>query len=152
MLPKRTIWQAFRYAWRGFAYTWRSQPNIRLQFGAAVAVVAAARWLGLTKSEVLPLLLATGLVICMEAVNTAVETAVDLATRDVHPLARLAKDVAAGAVLWSVVVAVAVGVWIFGPHLGRLPAAVMDRWYQQPLEVAVSTGVVLLLLVSGVKR
>ncbi|HLS88149.1 MAG TPA: diacylglycerol kinase family protein [Sphingobacteriaceae bacterium] len=152
MLPKRTIWQAFLYAWRGFAHTWRSQPNIRVQFGAAVAVVAAARWLGLNRSAVVPLLLAIGLVICMEAVNTAVETAVDLATRDVHPLARLAKDVAAGAVLWAVVVAVAVGFWIFGPHLGRLPAAVAQRWQQQPLEVAAAGGVVVLLLASGIRR
>lgn len=114
--------------------------------------MAAARWLGLAKSEVVPLLLAAGLVICLEAVNTAVETAVDLATREVDPLARLAKDVAAGAVLWAVVVAVAVGLWIFGPHLGRLPAAVSQRWHQQPLEVAAAALVVVLLAASGIRR
>lgn len=151
-LPRRTVFQAFAFAWRGFVYSWRSQPNMRLHFAAAVGVVAAARWLDLANPDVVLVWLAIGLVICMEAINTAIETVVDLATQDIDPLARRAKDVAAGAVLWAVVIATAVGLWIFGPHLGRLPAAVIEHWYTEPLSVALPGLVVLGLLISGFRR
>lgn len=125
---------------------------MRLHFAAAVATVAAARWLELPGAQVVPVWLAIGLVVCAEALNTAVETVVDLASGEVNPLARRAKDVAAGAVLWAVVVAVAVGLWVFGPHLGRLLPALAGRWTRAPLEVAVVGTLFLGLVLSGLRR
>lgn len=125
---------------------------MRIHFAVALATLMLARWLQLGRSEIIPLWLAIGLVICIEAVNTAVETVVDLASQEVHPLARLAKDVAAGAVLWSVVIALGIGLWIFGPHLGRLPQVVAQQWYAQPMAVLLPVLLVAVLLVSGLRR
>jgi diacylglycerol kinase (ATP) len=66
------------------------------------------------------LTLTIGLVLAAEGFNTAIEATVDLATRDRHPLARIAKDVAAGSVLICALTAVVVGVLIFGPRLWAL--------------------------------
>lgn len=60
------------------------------------------------------------LVIALEIANTALEAVVDLATSEYHPLAKVAKDSAAGAVLWVAACSVIVGLFIFGPRLWRL--------------------------------
>ncbi|MEX2356013.1 MAG: diacylglycerol kinase family protein [Thermaerobacterales bacterium] len=152
MKTGRTLPQAFIYAWRGFIYTWRTQPNMRIHFAAGITVAAAGRWVGLLAVETAVVWLAVGLVICVEALNTAVETAVDLASRERHPLARRAKDVAAGAVLWAVVVAVAVGIWVFGPHLAGLPAVLRHQWLTAPWQIGAVLFSVAALLFSGLRR
>jgi diacylglycerol kinase len=94
-----------------------SQPNARIHCAAALVVVAAASWLGVSRLEWTALLLAIALVMSAEALNTALEYVVDLASPDWHPLARDAKDVAAGAVLLCSLGAAAVGLLVFWPYL-----------------------------------
>lgn len=79
----------------------------------------AAWWVKLTRWEWAILLLTIGSVIAAEVMNTAIEIVVDLVQPNFHPLAGMAKDVAAGAVLMTAIQAVAVGIVIFGPPLGR---------------------------------
>lgn len=94
-----------------------SQPNARIHCAAALVVLAAACWLGVSRLEWTALLLAIALVMGAEALNTALEYVVDLASPDWHPLARDAKDVAAGAVLLCSLGAAAVGLLVFWPYL-----------------------------------
>ena len=95
----------------------RTQPNFRVHLAAAVAVVAVALGVGAPAIEVAALVLAIGLVMVGEACNTAVEAVVDLASPAVHPLARIAKDVAAAGVLIAATLAAVVGFVILGPRL-----------------------------------
>lgn len=136
-LPSRrpsAVAEPFRHAFDGWAHAWRTQPNVRFHVVAAVAVLAAALALRLPPLAIAALVLVVGLVLVAELLNTALETAVDLVSPEYHPLAKIAKDVGAGAVLAAAATAVAVGALVFGGHLsggalersgGFLPADVL---------------------------
>jgi diacylglycerol kinase (ATP) len=98
---------------RGIVYALRTQRNMRLHMIAAAFVLTAAVVLDVTRLEMVALLFAIGFVLFTELVNTAIESAVDLSVQGFDPRAKVAKDVAAGGVLISSVIAVAVGYVIF---------------------------------------
>jgi diacylglycerol kinase len=104
-------------AWRGFHRTARTEPHFRAHLLIAAAVLAAGVVLGLTPTELAVVALTIGLVLTAELVNTAVELLTDLLHPDIGARAAAVKDVSAGAVLITVVAAVAVGISIFLPHL-----------------------------------
>jgi len=108
---------SFRYAFEGLAYLFRTQPNARIHLAIAAAVVTAGLWLGLPGRDWAVLALAIGLVLAMEALNTAVEAVVDVTSPAPHPMAKIAKDVAAAGVLLAAMAAVAVGVIVLGGGL-----------------------------------
>lgn len=106
--------RSFRDAGRGVAAAWREQPNLRLHALVAAAALLAALWLG---TGLVTVLLCTALVISLELMNSAVEAVVDLVSPQHHPLAGLAKDLAAGAVLVAVGLSVVIGLLTLGPAL-----------------------------------
>lgn len=95
----------------------RSQANARIHLAATVVVVAMGLWLQLPERDWALLTLAIGGVWAAEALNTAIETVVDLVSPEWHPLARDAKDLAAGGVLLATFAAVVIGVLVFAPPL-----------------------------------
>lgn len=97
-----------------------TQRNIKIMLCAAMLVIAAGWLLHITIAEWIAILLCCGIVIALEIINTAVETVVDLASPQMHPLAKKAKDLAAGAVLVSCFVSAAVGCIILIPHIIKL--------------------------------
>ncbi|MBN1285217.1 MAG: diacylglycerol kinase family protein [Anaerolineae bacterium] len=105
------------YALAGWAYMLRYQTNIRIQLAATVMVVVMGLWLGLGAPEWALLVLVIGLNFLLEFINAAIEAAVNLASPGLHPMARIAKDVAAGATLLAAVIAVLVGLLVMGPPL-----------------------------------
>lgn len=109
--------QSFRCAFTGLGYTLRTQRNARIHISIAVVVVIAGLVLHLTGSEWAVIAVTMGFVFVAEMFNTVMEAIVDLATPEYHPLAKQAKDVAAGAVLTAAITAVAVGILILGPPL-----------------------------------
>ena len=109
--------RSFRCAFTGLGYTVRTQRNARIHVSIAVLAVIAGLILDLPGSDWAIIGLTMGFVFVAEMFNTVMETVVDLATEEYHPLARQAKDVAAGAVLTAAVTAVAVGILILGPPL-----------------------------------
>ena len=111
--------RAFRSAWEGLIGALRHERHMRFHAAAAVAVVLLALWLDVSRQDWLWLLLAIAGVCSAELVNTAVERTVDRISTDVHPLAKTAKDSAAGAVLVMAIFAVAVGLIVLGPPLCR---------------------------------
>lgn len=116
---RRTL-RSFSYAGAGLAYLLRTQPNFRVHVAATVLAIGAAIGLGTSAAETAAVLLSIGLVLVAEAMNTAVEAVVDLASPGLHPLAKTAKDVAAAGVLIAAGVAVSVGSIVFVPRLVRL--------------------------------
>ena len=112
--------RSFGYAFEGIAYVVRTQRNMRVHLVIAGLVVVAGMLLRVTAVEWAVIALAMGVVFAAEMVNTVAELAVDLLTEEYHPMAKVAKDVSAAAVLVTAIAAVAVGVAIFGPRLWRL--------------------------------
>lgn len=107
---------SFAHALRGLR-VFVSQPNARIHVVAALAVVALGWRLQVSRAEWLALVLAMGLVMAAEALNTALELVVDRASPEWHPLARDAKDAAAAAVLMASACAAVVGLLVFVPHV-----------------------------------
>lgn len=109
--------RSFRYAWRGVARFVRTEHNAWLHLAAAAAAVGLGWAVGLSRLEWVAVAGCIGAVLAAEAINTAIERVVDLASPDFHPLAGEAKDIAAGAVLLCAATAAVVGCLIFVPKL-----------------------------------
>jgi diacylglycerol kinase len=118
---KRTL-RSFGFAGAGLAYLTRTQPNFRVHLAATAAVVGTAIAVDAPPLEVAVVLLTIGLVLVGEAINTAIEAVVDLVSPALHPQARIAKDVAAAAVLVAAIIAAVTGVLLIGPRVWRLLA------------------------------
>ncbi len=108
---------SFRVAAQGAVYTLRTQTNAWIELAALAVVIVIGVWLRITPVEWAILSLVIGLVLALEAVNTAIEAVVDLVSPDYHPLARIAKDAAAGALIFAVASSLGVAAAIFGPRL-----------------------------------
>ncbi|MEK9201048.1 MAG: diacylglycerol kinase family protein [Patescibacteria group bacterium] len=108
---------SFVHAIEGLVYALRTQPNFLIHLVISAAVFASGLVIGLTTSEwvVISLTIFLGLVI--ELINTAIESAVDLSTPSYHPVAKIAKDTAAAAMLIYAIGACIVGLLIFIPKL-----------------------------------
>jgi diacylglycerol kinase (ATP) len=119
MQPSSDLLTSFKHAFSGVWYVVRTQRNARIHLAAALVVIALGLWLGLSYTQWAVIVLTIGLVLAAEAFNTVAEAVVDLATAERHPLAKIAKDVAAGAVLLMAITAVLVGLLILGPPLWR---------------------------------
>lgn len=107
------FWRSLHQAWRGFLYAWKTGGHLQFHLVAGVVVFCAAWWFRLSRMEWLLLVYAIGAVIATEVINTAVELVVDLVQPNFHPLAGMAKDVAAGAVLVAAIQAVLIGIGLF---------------------------------------
>lgn len=118
---------SFGHAFRGLFYTWETQRHLRVHLALAALAVLLGLVLRIGATEWALLALTIALVLSLELLNTVVEAVVDLVTPDYHPLARVAKDVAAGAVLVSAMGGVAVGAFLFIPRLWALALALLNR-------------------------
>lgn len=116
---KSGFWRSLGQAWRGILHALKTQGHMQFHVFAAIIVLGTAWWTRVSRFEWLILIIAIGCVISAEAMNSAVEIVVDLAQPNFHPLAGMAKDVAAGAVLLTVIQAVVIGIIVFGPLLYR---------------------------------
>lgn len=108
---------AFRHAISGFWHVLRSQRNAWIHAVATCAALAMSLWLRLERLEWAVVMIVIGLVWMAEFLNTALEAVVDLASPDLHPLAKVGKDVGAAAVLIAAVTAATAGIIMFGPPL-----------------------------------
>ena len=115
-----SLWHSFQCAFTGLWYLLHTQRNARIHLVIAILIVPAGIFCQLVVIEWAILMLSIGIVITAEALNTAIETLVDLASPELHPLAAKAKDVAAAAVLLSAVTALIVGAIVLGPPLWRI--------------------------------
>jgi len=109
--------KSFQYAFAGWRYVIRTQHNAWIHAIISFAVLAMGSWLRLPARDWAVLILAMMLVWMAEFMNTALEALVDMASPEFHPLAKIAKDVAAAAVLVGAMGAVLVGLLIMGPPL-----------------------------------
>jgi diacylglycerol kinase (ATP) len=142
---------SFNYAFEGIIYVVRTQRNMRVHFAGALLVLPLGVILGVTRFELLALLLSVSFVLIAEMLNTALEKAIDVATNSFDPLARTAKDVAAGAVLIAAVNATFVGYLVFAERLRAPSRRAIDSVKQSPVHLTVIALAVVLLLVIVLK-
>ena len=115
-----SLWHSFRCGFMGLWDVLKSGRNAKIHVGVALAVITGGLCLPLSRTEWALLVLTIGAVIAAEAVNTAIETVVDLVSPDYHELARRVKDVAAGAVLVLAITAIVIGLLVLGPPVAEL--------------------------------
>jgi diacylglycerol kinase (ATP) len=109
--------RSFGPAFQGLWHVLRTQPNAWIHAFFTVAVILVAAWLRLPVRDWAILVLTVGLVWAAECINTALEAIVDLASPERHPLAKIAKDAGAAAVLVAAIASVVVGLLVLGPPL-----------------------------------
>lgn len=114
-----TLKASFSFAFEGVWYCLRTQRNMRVHVVAGFAAMGLGFWLNLPARDLAIVAVVSSLVVTLEMLNTAIEAAVDIATQRKHPLAKIAKDVAAAAVLVSAVNALVVGALLLLPPLVR---------------------------------
>lgn len=117
---KDPITKSFGYAFEGIGTVIRKERNMKIHCVAAVAVTAAGTFFQITATQWCICLLLFAMVLSLEMVNTAVEAVVDLVTEERNPLAKTAKDAAAGAVLVCAIGAAVIGCIIFLPYVVEL--------------------------------
>ncbi len=116
-MRSRNIVDSFRFAFSGLWHALRTQRNTRIHLTIAAAAIALGVWLGLPPTQWAVLALTIGFVLVSEMLNTVAETLVDLVSPGYHPLAKVIKDVTAGAVLLTAIVSIIVGLLVLGPPL-----------------------------------
>jgi diacylglycerol kinase (ATP) len=151
MTRKPSVIESFNYAIEGVVHVLRTQRNMRIHFVIAVAVLITAAAVGVSKIELIVLLLSITFVLVAEMINTAVEGTIDASTTSFDPMAKLAKDIAAGAVLIASVNAVAVGYLVFAGKAADKSARVLDKLRNAPAEITVIALVVTVIIVIATK-
>lgn len=111
---------SFKYALQGITSAIRQEPNLKIHLFFAFLVVAGAIFFKITEPEWIAVISMIGLVISVELTNTAIESVINHFTDQVHPGAKLAKDISAGAVLIVAITALIVGLIIFLPRLSQV--------------------------------
>lgn len=109
--------KSFANAGRGIKMFLKTTPNAWIELGICLAAVAFGFYFQITRFEWMMLIFASGIVLAAEAFNTAIEIDINLTSPNYHPYARDTKDVAAGAVLISSIMAAIIGVLIFGHYI-----------------------------------
>jgi len=108
---------AFGHAFRGWWHVLRTQHNAWIHSVFATVVILMGLWVGLKPLDWAVIVLTIAMVFTAEFINTAIEAVVDLASPVHHPLAKVGKDVGAGAVLVAALAGIVIGLLILGPPL-----------------------------------
>lgn len=149
MTPQRArgLLDSFNYAFEGIIHVLRTQRNMRIHLAVAIVVVVVAIASDVTKLELAVLFIAIAFVLIAEMVNSAIEGAIDVATSSFDPMAKLAKDVAAGAVLIAAINAVAVGYLVFSGKTANHASRLIDRVREVPAELTIIALVITVVAV-----
>ena len=119
-MKKNPLYKSFGYAFQGIFACIKKERNIKIHLTMMTLVILAGIILKISRTEWLVCLILFALVLRLEMVNTAVEACVDLVTEEKKPLAKLAKDTAAGAVLIAAIFAALIGLLIFIPRFAAI--------------------------------
>lgn len=147
-MKSRSLIDSFNYAVDGIIYTLKTQRNMRIHFSLAIIVLVLSLFLNFSRLEFLILFLTVSFVIASEMINTSIEKSIDLFTKDYHPLAKIAKDVAAGAVLVSAINAIVVGYLLFFDRLNPYSHLLLFKIKNSPIHLTfISIFLVIIIIV-----
>jgi len=142
---------SLNYAFEGIIHVLRTQRNMRIHFGIAFVVLVAALIVDVTKLELVALLISITFVLIAEMLNTGIEAAIDIATTSFDPMAKIAKDIAAGAVVIATVNAVIVGYLVFAGKVADRSSNLLDRLREAPAEITLVALVLTVIVVIATK-
>ncbi len=148
-MQRKSQLSGFKYAQEGILHCFRTQPHMRFHFYTLVLALLSGLLLNLDNRDMLVILFAMTLVISSEMFNTAIEAVVDMVTESYSPIAKLAKDVSAGAVLLAAMNACIAGVLIFfgNNNLDRIQYRIHENMTPDIFKVIVISIVLLTLIV-----
>jgi diacylglycerol kinase (ATP) len=147
----RKLVDSFNYAIQGIIHTIQTQRNMKFHIFIAVIVLIFSLFFDLSRTEILLLSISITLVLVLEMINTAIETTIDLFANYYHPLARIAKNVAAGAVLISSINAILVGYLIFFDRLYPMASIIIKKVKHSTPHITFISIAIVMLVVIGVK-
>ncbi len=147
----RSIIESFNYAVTGILSAIKEEKNMKIHYFITLAVIVSALFFDFTRIEFLILLFAIALVLVAEMINTAIEKTVDLITEDYHPLAELAKDVAAGAVLIAALNSLVVAYLLFFDRLSNFNDIVLHKIQKSPIHLTFIAIILVVVLTIGLK-
>ena len=143
--------KTFNYAIDGIIYTLKSQRNMKIHYAIAILVLFLTLFLNLSRIEIIAVFFSISLVILSEMFNTAIEKTVDLVTTEYSPLAKIAKDVAAGAVLVSALNSIMVAYLVFFDRLNPSTLSLLIKIKNQDVHVTIIGIIITLLFVVAGK-
>lgn len=149
-MKRRSLIDSFNYAVSGIILALKTEKNMRIHYGIALTVIILSLF-DFSRTEFLLLLFAISLVVVAEMFNTALERVVDLITEDYHPLARLAKDVAAGAVLIAAINSLVVGYLLFFDRLSSYTDLLLFKIKRSSIHLTFVALLIVVLLTIGLK-
>lgn len=147
----RRVIESFNNAISGVLFSLKTQRNMRIHFIVAIAVLAVSLFMDFSRLELLVLFFTISLTIITEMINTSIEATIDLITDKYHPLAKIAKNVAAGAVLISALNAIVVAYLLLFDRLNPLAFTVLIRVKQCPAHVTFISLLLVILTVVAIK-
>lgn len=149
---RQSLFKSFNNAIKGVISAVKLERNMRIHLVFAVIALTTGVAFDLSRIEIILLVLTIGLVISLELINTSIEKTIDLVTREYHPLARVAKDIAAGAVFVASLNAVVVGWFLFGHRLIDLSKnPVRQILYAHPADITVISLLISFVVVIFLK-
>jgi len=150
-MKNKNVIDSFNHAVTGIILAMKTEKNLRFHYVIAIAVIGLSLFFDFSRLEFMILLFAISLVLVTEMLNTAIEKTIDLITRDYHPLAKIAKDVAAGAVLISGMNALVVGYLLFFDRLNPLTNLVLFKIQSSEVHLTFVALILVTLLTIGFK-
>lgn len=151
-LPRQgSLRWSFTWAFEGIVYVLRTQRNMRIHVAAGTIGLLLALVLGVSRLEFLAVLVAVSIVLIAEMFNTAIEATIDALVTHFHPLVKVAKDVAAGAVLVATVNALAVAYLVFYNRLTDPTTELLHQLRGRPSQIVVGSLIITVLLAITIK-
>ncbi|MFA5575745.1 MAG: diacylglycerol kinase [Tissierellaceae bacterium] len=150
-MKRKSLIDSFNYAVTGIISALKTEKNMRIHYAIAVIIIFLSLFFDFTRLEFLLLLFSISLVVVAELFNTAIEKAVDLITDTYHPLARLVKDVSAGAVLVASINSMVVGYLLFFDRLSSYSAFILFKIRNSPTHLTFVALLIVTILTVGLK-
>lgn len=147
----KKIIDSLNYAFQGIIHALKTQRNMKIHFLVAITVLTASLFFDLSRLEILILFLTISTVMIAEMINTSIEATIDLITDKYHLLAKIAKNVAAGAVLIAAINSIIVAYLIFFNRLNPYTLKVLYQVRQSPLHITFIALLVVIFIVIGIK-
>ncbi|NLJ99290.1 MAG: phosphatase PAP2 family protein [Tissierellia bacterium] len=150
-MKTKSLIESFNYAVSGIMYTLKTERNMRIHFIMAGLATLLSLFFDFTRGELLLLFFTITFVLMAEMFNTAIEKTVDLITEEFRPLARLAKDIAAGAVLIAALNSLVVGYLLFFHRLNPYTNLVLFKIKKSPIHLTFVALTLVIILTIGLK-
>ena len=150
-MKSKSLIESFNHAVSGIVYTLKMERNMRVHFVIAILITLLSLFFDFTRFELLLLFFSIALVFITEMINTSIERIVDMITDKHHPLARLAKDIAAGGVLIGAINSLVVGYLLFFDRLNPYTNLVLFKIKNSPIHLTFIALMLVILLTIGLK-